>query len=311
MIRTKTVTSNRDQLPLELAIIEPASEPVGIVQILHGMAEHKERYYDFMQYLAYQGFIYAIHDHRGHGASVKDPSHLGYLYIEDSSVIVDDAFQITAYLKDKYGPLEISLFSHSMGTLVARNYLKKYDDQIDRVVMCGPPTENKLVDFALILAKIMKPFYGQYKPNRLLNKMALGPYNRGFKEENSWICSDPKVVAAYNADPLCGFTFTTNGFINLFKLQKSAYDHQGWKSQNSSLPILLIAGEEDPVIQSKQKFTALEQFLEGMGYDNVTSRLYEGKRHELLNEIGREEIYKDVLKFLTSNENKASPELIR
>ena len=97
----KKIKSKRDGLELELAIIEPSSNPIGIVQLVHGMSEHKERYYDFMNYLAQNGYICAIHDHRGHGSSLKDPSHLGYFYTEDSSVIVDDAHQVTAYLKER------------------------------------------------------------------------------------------------------------------------------------------------------------------------------------------------------------------
>lgn len=297
------IKSKRDQLPLELAIIEPAGAPVGIVQFVHGMAEHKERYYDFMKYLAGNGYICVIHDHRGHGASVKDTSHLGYFYTEDISVIVDDAFQVTEYIKNKYGSLNVSLFSHSMGTLVARNYLKKYDNQIDRIVLCGPPTKNEIVNIALILAKATKLFYGKYTPNRFLSSLSLDPYNKGYTERNSWICSDSDVVSSYNADPLCGFLFTTNGYINLYKLLNSAFNSKGWNLKNSALPILLIAGADDPVIQSKQKFDALEKFLNDVGYENTTCKLYENKRHEILNEKGRLDVYKDILEFIYSKSN--------
>lgn len=177
------IKSNRDGLPLELAITLPEGAPMGAVQFLHGMAEHKERYYDFMHYLAGHGYICVIHDHRGHGASVRDSSHLGYFYTEDSSVIVDDAHQVTEYVKNKYGPLDLTLFGHSMGTLVAREYLKRYEDQINRVVLCGPPTENSVAGMALSLAKLSKPFYGEYSTNKLLNKLAIGPYNKKFKEK--------------------------------------------------------------------------------------------------------------------------------
>lgn len=298
---TKTIQSKRDQLPLELAIIEPAGQPVGIVQFVHGMAEHKERYFDFMNFLSEHGYICAIHDHRGHGASVKDPSHLGYFYTDDASVIVDDTFQITEYLKSTYTGLRLTLFSHSMGTLVARNYLKRYDDHLDKIVLCGPPTKNDLVDLALFLARFTGIFTGKYKPNRFLDSLSVGQYNKGYSEKNAWICSDPAVVSAYNADPLCGFTFTTNGFLNLYQLLKSSFQGADWNPQNNSLPILLMAGEDDPVIQSNQKFIDLERFLRKVGYTNISSKLYKHKRHELLNETGKEAVYDDVLKFLCSD----------
>lgn len=290
--------SNRDKLPIEIAILEPVGEPVGIVQIVHGMAEHKERYFGFMAYLADKGFICAINDHRGHGASVKDKDHLGYFYTEDISYIVDDTYQLTDYLKKKYGDLDFTLFSHSMGTLVARNYLKKYDNKIDKLILCGPPTENSLASSGLVLAKITKPFYGKYSPNKLLNNISVKPYGKKFSGENSWISSDPRVVEEYNKDPLSGFIFTTNGFINLTKLLKASFNKKDWEVKNKDLPIFLIAGEDDPVIQSKEKFNDLEKYLMDLGYKNITSKLYAGKRHELLNEIGKEEVYEDIFNFI-------------
>ena len=161
----ETLLSKRDQLPLELAIIEPEGEPIGIIQLIHGMSEHKERYYDFMNYLSQQGYICAIHDHRGHGETSKSEEErgyiadkegfdLGYFYTNDITYIVDDAYLVTEYLKNRYPTLNISIFSHSMGTLVSRNYLKKYEKHIEKIVLCGPPTENKLVDLALFAGKL-------------------------------------------------------------------------------------------------------------------------------------------------------------
>lgn len=300
----KKIKSKRDGLELELAIIEPSSNPIGIVQLVHGMSEHKERYYDFMNYLAQNGYICAIHDHRGHGASLKDPSHLGYFYTEDSSVIVDDAHQVTEYLNERYPSLSISIFSHSMGTLVSRNYLKKYDHELEKIVLCGPPTENKLAGFAVFLAKISSIFYGKYKPNKFLNALSLGQYSKGYERQLDWICSNPDTVEAYEADPLCGFIFTTNAFINLFKLLESAYKGRDWRPKNIALPIFLIAGEDDPVIQGKEKFRGLESFLKSLGYKNIKSKLYKGMRHEILNERDKETIYQDVLEFLRSDTNK-------
>lgn len=301
---TKKIKSKRDGLELELAIIEPNSNPIWIVQLVHGMSEHKERYYDFMNYLAQNGYVCAIHDHRGNGASVKDSSHLGYFYTEDSYVIVDDAYQVTEYLKERYTSLSISIFSHSMGTLVSRNYLKKYDYEIDKKVLCGRPTENKLAGFAVFLAKISSIFYGKYKPNKFLNALSVGQYSKGYESQLDWICANPDTVKEHDADPLCGFIFTTNAFINLFKLLKSAYNGRDWRPKNIALPIFLIDGEDDPVIQDKEKFKGLERFLKSLGYKNIKSKLYKGMRHEILNERDKETIYQDVLEFLRSDTKK-------
>ncbi len=300
-METLKMNSQSDNLALEVAMIEPTETPKGIIQFSHGMSEHKERYYDFMQYLASNGYVCIIHDHRGHGASIKETSHLGYFYTEDMNYIVNDLYQVTQYIKDRYDGLSVTLFSHSMGTMVSRNYLKKYDQQIDKIVLCGPPTENKLAGVGVILAKIMNIFLPRYASNKILDKMTTGRYNQGFKEKNEWLCSNEKVVSKYNADELCGYTFTTNGFINLFQLLKESFNIKNWNVQNKDLDIFILAGEDDPVIQNKNKFEDLGRFLKKLGYRNITSKLYQHKRHELLNEIDNEVIYKDVLNFIEND----------
>ena len=184
-----------------------------------------------------------------------------------------------------------------MGTLVARNYIKKYDDDIDKLILCGPPTKNELVDVAIILAKVACLF-GFKKPNKLLNKLSLGNYNKNFDKPHSWLCSDNKVVEEYDKDPLSGFIFTSNGFLNLFKMLKEVYIKKGYEVNNNKLPILVIAGEDDPVIGDSNKFNHLVKFLKEIGYKKVSSKLYKGMRHELLNEVNKNEVYEDIVKFI-------------
>ena len=187
-MKIENIVSEKDKLKLEAAILEPKIKPKGIIQISHGMSEHKERYYEFMKYLSENGYICVIHDHRGHGASVKSKSDLGYFYTEDINYIIEDLYQVTKYVKEKYPNLKINLFAHSMGTLVARGYLKKYDDKIDKLILSGPPTENKMTFLGLIIAKFLNIFYKKNKPNKLLNNITFGNYNKNIKNKNGWIC---------------------------------------------------------------------------------------------------------------------------
>lgn len=295
-MKIERIKSDCDGLELELAVLETNVKPKGIVQISHGMAEHKERYFDFMNYLSENGYISVIHDHRGHGASVKRIEDLGFFYTEDINYIVDDLYQVTKLIKNKYSGLKVNLFSHSMGTLVSRNYLKKYDLEISKIILCGPPTENVLAGLGVLLAKFSK----DTTRNNLLNNLTFGNYNNGNLIPNGWICSNVDTVKSYNEDKLCGYVFTTNGFINLFKLMRGAYNKEDWKVRNPNLDMLIIAGKEDPVIQSENKFKDLTNFLKDIGYKNIDARLYEGKRHELLNEIDNKKIYKDILKFINN-----------
>lgn len=297
-MKVEKIYSKKDGLELELAIIEPIQEPKGIVQFSHGMSEHKERYYDFMNYLANNGYICVIHDHRGHGASVKEEKDLGYFYTEDISYIVEDLYQVTEYIQEKYKGLEMVMFSHSMGTLIARNYLKKYDDKISKIILCGPPTENNLAGLGIGIAKILKLFYGKNKPNKILNKITFSSCSKNAHQPNEWVCSNSEAVKKYNEDKLCGYIFTTNGFINLYKLMKEAFNAKDWKVKNSDLRIFIIAGEDDPIIQSVAQFNELVEFIKNRGYTEVESKTYEGMRHELLNESNKNNVYEDLLNFI-------------
>lgn len=296
-IKIEKIKSSSDNLELELAYIEPKEEIKGVVQISHGMSEHKERYYDFMEYLKNQGYVVVINDHRGHGSSVKNKEDLGYFYTEDISYIINDLYDVTKYIKNKYKDKKIYLFSHSMGTLVARGYIQKYDNEIEKLVLCGPPTKNELTKFAIKLSQVSKYINKDTKPSKLLNKLTFGSYNKGNTINNEWLSKSIDNVNNYNEDELCGFIFTGNGFINLYKLMDNAFCRENYKMQNKSLSIFVIAGSKDPVIQDEKKFLELVDFLKELGYKDVTSKLYKDLKHEILNEEEKNIIYKDVLDF--------------
>lgn len=299
-MKLEKIVSEYDGLGLETAVAAPKGPPKGIVQFSHGMAEHKERYYDFMNYLINRGYICVIHDHRGHGESVKMKEDLGYFYTENEQVMIEDLYTITKTIQMRYQDIPVYLFSHSMGTLVARGYIKRYGSEIEKLVLCGPPTHNPATGGALILAKFVNLFYKEKRSNQLLNRLVFKNFNKGKEVQNGWISVNPNNVADYNKDPKCGFVFTTNGFINLFKLQKGAFNKSGWQVANPDMPIFVITGEEDPVIRSKEHFEELIQFLGARGYTDIKSKLYSRMSHEILNETERMEVYKDIGDFFDS-----------
>lgn len=293
----KRINSECDGLGLELAIAEPHGEIKAIVQFSHGMSEHKERYFDFMNFLSGHGYLCVIHDHRGHGKSVKSAEDLGYFYTDDYKFIVRDMQQVTRYIKDRYREVPLYVFSHSMGTLVARIYLKEYDSEVSKAVLCGPPTENVMSAPGLHLSRLFARLHGEKTRSGILNSLADGAFNKGQDIKNAWINSDIGEVEKYNDDELCGFMFTVNGYINLFELMKNSYETDDWQDVNGELEILLIAGGDDPVIQSREKMEHLKKFLEKLGYKRVMMKLYEGMRHEILNETAKNLVYDDVLNF--------------
>lgn len=296
-----TLKSNQDQLELSIALINPSKKAKGIIQISHGMAENKERYYPFMEYLSKHGYVVIIHDHRGHGKSIKTKEDQGFFYDETSNYIVEDLHQVSLFIKERYPNLDLTLFGHSMGSMVVRKYLKKYDHEITRLIVCGSPSKNPAASFALAFVKFLRFFKGAHDRSRLIQKLAFGNYNQGIKDPvspNAWICSDPDVVRKYEEDDRCGFVFTLNGFQNLFLLMKDIYSLDGWTKKHLDLPILFIAGKEDPVLISEEKWRESQDFLKKIGYQNISSKLYPTMRHEILNEIQKEMVYKDILTWI-------------
>lgn len=295
------MTSYYDDLPIDVTIFIPDDTIKGIFQISHGMSEHKERYYDFMEFLSNNGYVTIINDHRGHGKSIRKKEDLGYLYDDTSNSIVSDLHQVTEYIKMEYPDKNITLFGHSMGSMVVRKYIKKYDSEIDKLIVCGSPSKNPHINSALILTKLVKAFRGDRHRSVLIQKLAFGSFNNNFKNVssvNSWICSDEEEVKKYDDDQLSGFIFTINGFENLFRLMKDIYSKKGWELNNKKLPIFFIAGSFDPVIISKDKWMESQEFLKELGYKNIKNKLYENMRHEILNENGKNQVYNDILKFI-------------
>lgn len=296
-----TIYSNCDGLPLSTAIFIPEKEVKGIVQISHGMAEHKERYFSFMEYLTERNYVVVINDHRGHGESVRDKDDLGYFYDESGEYIVKDLHQITLYMKERFPGKPVYLFGHSMGSMVVRMYIKKYDSEIDKLIVCGSPSKNPLVDVALFVVRFQKLFKGDRYRSRLIQNLAFGSYNKNIDKpisDNAWLSSDENNVQNYDSDNLCGFIFTLNGFRNLFLLMKEIYITSGWALKNKDLPIMFIAGSDDPVIVSEDKWNESREFLQKLGYTNVRGKLYKGLRHEILNENIKENVYDDIVKFM-------------
>lgn len=296
------ISSSSDGLALSALLIQPDTALKGVIVILHGMAEHKERYVDFMQACAKVGYAALIYDHRGHGESVCSKDDYGYFYEEDACYIVEDVKDVINYVRQAFPSVPVILFAHSMGTLIARLYCKKYDDTIDKLILSGPVVKNPLVTAALFLTKVLSLCFGKYHRSHFIQSLAFGEYDRKFEgaHENRWLSENMHNVMAYNVEEKDGFIFTLNGFKNLFLMVKRTFDGKGWEVKNSNLPILFLAGENDPVIGSVQQLHQAEDDMRKQGYDRMEEKIYPHMRHEILQEEKKDTVIHDILEFIES-----------
>lgn len=294
------IKSGSDGLMLDVIKVIPDTAPKGIVQISHGMAEHKERYLPFMEFLAENGYVSIINDHRGHGKSLRSKDDRGFFYEKFAGFIVKDLLEINQYIRKEFPGIPLTLFGHSMGSLVVRKYAKFYDLTIDKLIVCGSPSENPASGVALTLAKVIEAVKGDHHRSGLIQNMAFSAYRKGFTEPspNCWLSSNQDNVEAYDACEDDGYVFTTNGFRNLFTLMIDAYDPKGWALKNKDLPIFFIAGEFDPCIVSKEQWEKAQQRMREIGYSNVRGVLFDGMRHEILQETKKQKVFDAILDFL-------------
>ena len=288
-----TLNSEFDGLPLSLMLVRPEGEVRGLVQLAHGMCEHKERYRPFMEFLAERGCLCVINDHRGHGASVRSTEDLGYFYKDGDEALVRDLHQITLWMRDRWPGKKLALFGHSMGSLAVRAYADRYDKDIDALIVCGSPGENAAAGAGLALIRLLSVLFGERHHSSLVQKMTIGAFAKRFPDAqhpSSWISANVDNVIAYEADPLCTFTFTLNGNRALLRLMRRAYGLRPERG-NPGLPVRFFSGAEDPCAPDEKGFRHAVEKMKQAGFADVQGYLFPGLRHEILNETCREEVF--------------------
>ena len=287
------LNSRIDQRELHGALLLPEGEPLAVLQIVHGMAEHKERYFPFMEYLASRGIASLIFDTRGHGESILTPDELGYME-GGYPALRADLLTIYDCIRERFPTLPYVLMGHSMGSLEVRRFAEEYDHLIGRLIVCGSPSANPVAGIGVILADLIGLIKGKKHPSPFLDKMAFSAYGPNF----TWLSTVEESNEAYRQDPLCGYLFTAGGFGTLFRMVRDVYRPGLWNVKNKAMPVLFVAGEADPCIVNPKKFKDAVRFMKDMGYRDVRSILYPGMRHEILNEADRQTVYRDLADFI-------------
>ncbi len=271
------------------------------VQILHGMAEYSDRYKRFAKFLNSNGYAVFAGDHRGHGDTAEN-GELGWFAKEDGwNRISSDAFELGNYIVSKYSAPRTFLFGHSMGSFLARTVMVQHPDFYSGVVVMGTSASKGLLGkMGKLICKSQIRKEGQKSAGELMNKLSFGSYNKAFEPTSTdfdWLSRDEAEVEKYVKDPLCGFICTNGFFLDLLTGIEFANDSKNAMSIPKDLPVLIISGEADPVGDMGKGIKKVHKLYSSAGITDLSLKLYPQARHELLNEINREEVSKDILNW--------------
>lgn len=284
---------------------EKGQEVRCVLQIVHGMAEYAERYEEFAGFLTGKGYAVTGEDHLGHGKSVGKEGKYGYFCEEDpASALVENVHTLRKRTESLYQGVPYVIMGHSMGSFITRNYLFRHGEGLAGAVIMGTGMESlATVKLAQTVARVQRLVQGSRKESRLIDRMAFGGYNKivgGPRGGWDWLSRDRDSVARYMADPLCGFVFTVNGFETLFELIARLYDRKSLERIPKTLPVFMVSGDADPVGACGKGVRKAYDSLVKAGLEHVELKIYEGGRHELLNEINRKEVMEDISSWIES-----------
>lgn len=282
----------------------PQEDPRGIVQLVHGMAEHIMRYDSFARYLNEQGFVACGHDHVGHGKSVDDPTHWGCLPVRNGrDVLVGDVGRMRDLVSERVSnDLPYFIFGHSMGSFVTRAYISECAMGLSGAIICGtghiPPATSAAGNK---LARLIARARGEDYVSKLLGELSIGAYAKAIPNRRTqldWISYNEDNVDAYIADEQCGFAFSAGGNATLTALTCEVCTPSCCAKVPIGLPLLYIAGDADPVGDMGEGVRKAADMAREAGSVDVTCTIYEHMRHEILNEDDGIRVMADVVAWM-------------
>lgn len=302
MIRVidKEVLSSDKIHQLKGKVYLPEGDPKGLLHVVHGMTEYIGRYDGFMRKMAENGYITFGYDHLGHGQTASE-KELGYFADNDGwKLLVDDVFLFGNDVKNEMcNDLPFVLMGHSMGSFIVRLTAAKYN-HYDKLIVMGTGGPNPVAGAGIAMAGMLKKLKGAHGYSKLIYTMAFGSYNKGWEQENdpyAWLSVDKANRDRYRKDPLCTFLFTVSAMQDLVKLNKFSNDPGWFEKIDKKKPILLVAGGEDPVGEHGKGVNKVCEMLKEKGTD-VTVKLYDGYRHEILQDFCKDSVIEDICAFV-------------
>ncbi len=283
-------------------VYTPSSPAVAVVQIIHGMCEFLERYEEFITFLTERGIVVCGEDHLGHGASVESDDDFGYFGPENGiENLVEDVEMLRTIMRRRYRALPYIMLGHSMGSFILREYVIKHRDTIDGAIICGTSGTIKGMKLSSKLAGLIAKVRGDHHRSKLMFAAGFKGYNSRFaaeKDHSSWLSRNIENRNAYKQDRRCRFIFTAAGYRDLTQMLLDINGEEWAAEVPKGLPIFIISGGDDPVGEYGAGPQRVADALQDAEIYELSYRIYPEMRHEILNEIGREQVYEDVYQWI-------------
>ena len=263
--------------------------PKGVVQIVHGMAEHSYNYLDFIKFLVKNGYTVIAHDHRGHGKSISEKYPNGYMSLSEE--LIDDTYVINNFIHGKHPELPVYMIGHSMGSMIARTYLQNHDDTISKLVLIGTVEHSKISPFGVFLGNIISFYFGEYQA------AVLSPLLPG-DGRDTWISYNMDNVIEKRNDSFRVFQFLERGVVVIIDLNNKMAKVKNYKLKNPNLKIHSATGADDIVTGSELGLESSIKTLSKAGYRNISQKIYPEMEHEILNEKDKQIVYDEISEFL-------------
>lgn len=285
--------------------IPDSGEYRAILQISHGMTEYIERYVPFAEFLTTKGYMVVGHDHIGHGQSVASKEDWGFFYEgTPSDIVISDMHKLRMLMQEENPDVPYFMLGHSMGSFMLRKYLAFHNDNLRGAIIMGtgftPANMTKLaIGITRILAKIRGPKYR----SKFVSNLAFGADYKTFdmtgeQPEKSWLTKDVEIVRKYYQTPECTFMFTVNGYQGLFEAVNFSCDEENAKLMPKKLPLFIVSGEQDPVGGLGKGVKQSYDLYKDAGMLDLTYKMYENDRHEILNETDKQIVFEDLLAWM-------------
>ncbi len=282
-----------------------SGEYKAILQITHGMVEFIERYAPFAEFLTENGYMVVGHDHIGHGQSVASQEDWGYFCEGNpSDVLVADMHKLRTLTQEENPDVPYFMLGHSMGSFMLRKYLAIHNENLRGAVIMGTGfIPGNMTDLAMKLTSIVTKLRGSRHRSKLIQSLAFGADYKGFdmtgeKPEDSWLTKDVEIVKQYYNEPRCTYMFTVNGYKGLFEAVNFSCNPENAALIPKKLPLFIVSGDKDPVGGLGKGVMVVYEMYKDMGIQDLTYKLYENDRHEILNELDKKVVFDDILAWM-------------